>query len=140
MKVIIAILAILSVVMSAKIEFMSLKSLTNFKLDVHYENPFAENKTANCHGSTEEPQVYKGLDDYFGCMPLAMGHQDLCYSDYPIGNTATPMPIFTDAKNNTRCVLVCAGMTSGVCAQGAECKLIPVDGNSKLAVCLYKKP
>ena len=107
----------------------------------HYEDPFYATHVAHCSGSREAPQMYDGLDDYYGCMPLSFGLENKCYQDYPTDNFATPMPIFVDADQNVRCTLVCYGTAITHCGLRAECMILPGQAAkyNKVGVCLYKK-
>ena len=87
---------------------------------------------------------YKGLDDYFGCMPKAFDGNS-CYQDAPPGTTAVPMPFFidkTDLENPViRCTLVCFGAAIGDCGPRAECIILPSKrAQNLLGVCLYRRP
>ena len=132
MKVIIAILALLSVAMCAT-------PLMNLQANFHYEDPFWASHVAYCTGTKEAPQKYDGLDDFYGCMPETFGRENKCYQDYPAGTTATPMPIFVGEDGKTRCVLVCSGAATGICGPRAECMILPGMAQAQVGVCLYKK-
>ena len=144
MKFLIALSCLLAVAICVEVGTVTLnKKMLSIQGNNHYDDPFYNTDDPMCSASRERPMEYKGLDDYFGCMPKAFDGNS-CYQDAPPGTTAVPMPIFTDKTDPEnpviRCALVCFGLATGDCAIGAECVILPAKRFQTLkGVCLYRR-
>ena len=133
MKVIIAIIALLSVAMCAT-PLMSLQAV------YHYEDPWISSHKPYCTGSREVPQQFPELKDRWACMPLAFGpDNDRCYQDAPLGNSASTSANFVDKDGKKRCYLECVytGIYTNCGSPRTHCEKIP---NTTFGACMYKKP
>jgi len=134
MRTFVVAFALLAVVMSANVQVMS---IIESELTGHYENPFANGSTAACRAD-ELAGYVQGVAGWM-CCPMAAN--SLCPTDFPAGNTAVPTPLLQDSQGNIRCGLVCSGSSTGICAPGAVCLVLPFlngrlgDGNH--GVCMY---
>ena len=67
------------------------------------------------------------------CMPKCA--DGTCPTDYPAGDTATGQCVVKDPSGNKYCILVCKGMGTGTCPDGATCS--DVSSAPGVGICLY---
>merc|ERR1712014_28017 len=53
------------------------------------------------------------------CFPRA--NNGVCPTDVPTGTTASPMAVIQDQTGSRYCGLICSGIATGTCPQGASC-------------------
>ena len=141
------VLALFAVVMSAKLEMLSI--IESDPLATHYENPFANGSTPTCRDD-ELQNAVNGIPGH-SCQPYAVS--GYCPTDVPAGTTAVPAAVVT-YQGKYLGFLQCAGSVSGICAPGAVCFLFTDSGveghnllssNSNLGdgrtgICMYPEP
>merc|ERR1711862_300828 len=75
------------------------------------------------------------------CLPSCRSGQ--CPSDVPQGTTATPMCVIQDQSGHQYCGLICSGIATGTCPQGASCmtpsnaKFIGWNLQAAVGICLF---
>merc|ERR1711967_139803 len=106
---------------------------TAFQAMSHYGNP-----TSGCRSDEIAAKIQGANGD--ACFPRASNNT--CPTDVPQGTTASPMPVIQDQQGDRYCGLVCSGVATGTCPQGAKC-LSPsslsygLNLQAMVGICLY---
>merc|ERR1712187_1038166 len=85
-----------------------------FQSRTHYGNPMP----MGCLSDEIAARIQGANGD--ACFPRASTHG--CPTDLPTGTTASPMPVIQDQTGARYCGLICSGIATGNCPQGASCQ------------------